>query len=744
MNIFTKLVSLLKSETEMVPNPTDNSARVKYGGLHVSKELDKFLRDEVVTGINIQPSLFWKSLESILDTFGPKNIELLSKRESLQKQIDNWHIERKGQEHNAHEYKNFLKEIGYLLEEGDDFSIETSDVDPEIKTVAGPQLVVPVSNARFALNAANARWGSLYDALYGTDLISEDDGSERSGGYNPVRGNKVIAFAKNFLNETVPLKEGYYEDATSFMILGESLQVELSDGTRSELKNTNQYIGFAGDPNNPRGILLKNNNLHLEIQIDKDHNIGMEDLAGIKDVLLESAITTIQDCEDSVAAVDASDKVLVYRNWLGLMKGDLQETFTKGNSEMTRSLNPDRSYTLKDGKELSLPGRSLMLVRNVGHLMTNPAVLDKDGNEIPEGILDAMFTICIAKHDLEKSNAISNSRKGSIYIVKPKMHGPKEVKFTCDLFAAVEKELSMKPLCVKVGIMDEERRTTVNLKECIRIAKDRVIFINTGFLDRTGDEIHTSMEAGPMVPKDQMKQQPWIAAYEDWNVDTGLQTGFKGKAQIGKGMWAMPDEMLEMFKAKIMHPKAGANCAWVPSPTAASLHVMHYHKILVGDEQESLKSRTRASLDDILSIPIMEDPTTLTPSEIQNELDNNAQGILGYVVRWVDSGVGCSKVPDINNIGLMEDRATCRISSQHIANWLHHAICSEEQVIETMKKMAIIVDEQNSHDDTYQNMAPDYNGYAFTAALDLAIKGRIQPSGYTEPILHAKRLEYKK
>ena len=744
MNIFTKLVSLLKSETEMVPNPTDNSARVKYGGLHVSKELDKFLRDEVVTGINIQPSLFWKSLESILDTFGPKNIELLAKRESLQKQIDNWHIERKGQEHNAHEYKNFLKEIGYLLEEGDDFSIETSDVDPEIKTVAGPQLVVPVSNARFALNAANARWGSLYDALYGTDLISEDDGSERSGGYNPVRGNKVIAFAKNFLNETVPLKEGYYEDATSFMILGESLQVELSDGTRSELKNTNQYIGFAGDPNNPRGILLKNNNLHLEIQIDKDHNIGMEDLAGIKDVLLESAITTIQDCEDSVAAVDASDKVLVYRNWLGLMKGDLQETFTKGNSEMTRSLNPDRSYTLKDGKELSLPGRSLMLVRNVGHLMTNPAVLDKAGNEIPEGILDAMFTICIAKHDLEKSNAISNSRKGSIYIVKPKMHGPKEVKFTCDLFAAVEKELSMKPLCVKVGIMDEERRTTVNLKECIRIAKDRVIFINTGFLDRTGDEIHTSMEAGPMVPKDQMKQQPWIAAYEDWNVDTGLQTGFKGKAQIGKGMWAMPDEMLEMFKAKIMHPKAGANCAWVPSPTAASLHVMHYHKILVGDEQESLKSRTRASLDDILSIPIMEDPTTLTPSEIQNELDNNAQGILGYVVRWVDSGVGCSKVPDINNIGLMEDRATCRISSQHIANWLHHAICSEEQVIETMKKMAIIVDEQNSHDDTYQNMAPDYNGYAFIAALELAIKGRIQPSGYTEPILHAKRLEYKK
>ena len=744
MNIFSKLLSLLKSETEMVPNPLDNSARIKYGNLYVSKTLDRFLHEELAPGINIQPSLFWKSLESILNTFGPKNAELLAIREDLQEKIDNWHIERKGQPHSKIEYKEFLQDIGYLLEEGDNFSIETSDVDPEIKTIAGPQLVVPVMNARFALNAANARWGSLYDALYGTDVISEDDGAEKVGGYNPVRGNKVIAFAKNFLNETVPLKNGAYEDVTNFLILGESLQIELSNGTRTELKNSSQYLGFSGSSNDPSGILLKNNNLHLEIQIDKEHNIGIDDPAGIKDIVLESAVTTIQDCEDSVAAVDASDKVLVYRNWLGLMKGDLQETFSKGNSQMTRSLNPDKSYTSKDGKELSLPGRSLMLVRNVGHLMTNPAVLDKDGNEIPEGILDAMFTICIAKHDLEKSNTISNSRKGSIYIVKPKMHGPKEVKFTCDLFAAVEKELSMKPLCVKVGIMDEERRTTVNLKECIRIAKDRVIFINTGFLDRTGDEIHTSMEAGPMVPKDQMKQQPWITAYEDWNVDTGLKTGFKGKAQIGKGMWAMPDEMLEMFKAKIMHPKSGANCAWVPSPTAATLHVIHYHQILVADEQESLKSRTGASLDDILSIPVMENPAILTPPEIQNELDNNAQGILGYVVRWVDSGVGCSKVPDINNVGLMEDRATCRISSQHIANWLHHEICSEEQVIETMKKMAIIVDEQNSHDDTYQNMAPDYNGYAFTAALDLAIKGRIQPSGYTEPILHAKRLEYKK
>ncbi|MFL2700289.1 MAG: malate synthase G [SAR86 cluster bacterium] len=743
MNIFTKIVSLLKSETDFVPNPNDNSARIKYGGLYISKELDNFLQEEVIPGLDIQPSIFWKSLESILDTFGPKNQDLLDKRTSIQKQLDTWHLERKGQPHDAEEYKSFLKDIGYLIEEGDNFFIETSNVDPEIKTIAGPQLVVPVMNARFALNAANARWGSLYDALYGTNVIPEDEGAERSGGYNPVRGNKVIEFAKNFLDESVPLKKASFNDVVGFILLGESLQAELSDGTRSELRDTNQYIGYSGESNNPSGILLKNNNLHLEIQIDREHNIGRDDPAGIKDILIESAITTIQDCEDSVAAVDASDKVTVYRNWLGLMRGDLQETFVKGGSEMTRSLNPDREYTSKDNKALTLPGRSLMLVRNVGHLMTNPAVIDKDGSEIPEGILDAMFTICIAKHDLQKTGNIINSKKGSVYIVKPKMHGPKEVQFTCDLFAAVEKELNIKPLSVKVGIMDEERRTTVNLKECIRVAKDRVIFINTGFLDRTGDEIHTSMEAGPMIPKAEMKEQAWISAYEDWNVDTGLQTGFKGKAQIGKGMWAMPDEMLEMYKTKDMHPKAGANCAWVPSPTAASLHALHYHKILVSDEQDSITSRAKANLDDILTIPVMKESRTLSKEEIQLELDNNAQGILGYVVRWIDAGVGCSKVPDINNVGLMEDRATCRISSQHVANWLHHGICSEDQVIETMKRMAIVVDEQNSGDPSYIKMAPNFDGIAFIAACDLAIKGRSQPSGYTEPILHSKRLELK-
>ena len=719
------------------------SERTRYGNLQVSQELDNFLRNEVVPGIDVDPKEFWQSFEKILDEFGPRNRELLKKRTEIQKKIDEWHIERQGSDHNQQEYVSFLKEIGYLVDEGEDFKITTDNVDEEIKTVAGAQLVVPVMNARFSLNAANARWGSLYDALYGTDMISEEGGAERSGPYNPVRGDQVIKFAKNFLDESASLSDGSYSEVTGFKVDNGKLVVNMSDQSTSYLSDESQFIGYQGESENPSSILLKNNNLHIDIQIDSQDSIGKDDPAGIKDVVLESAVTTIQDLEDSVAAVDAEDKSLGYRNWLGPMKGNLKETFMKGDIEMTRSLNEDRAYTDAQGKEFVMPGRSVLLVRNVGHLMTNPAILDKDGNEVPEGIMDAMFTICISKHDLIKQGKSANSRSGSIYIVKPKMHGPEEVQFTCDLFQRVEEELNLEPLTVKVGIMDEERRTTVNLKECIRVAKDRVIFINTGFLDRTGDEIHTSMEAGPVIPKAQMKQQPWINAYEDWNVDTGLETGFKGRAQIGKGMWAMPDEMLGMYENKSMHPEAGANCAWVPSPTAATLHAIHYHQISVSDRQEELSSRNKASLEDILSIPILENPEDLTDEEIQSELDNNCQGILGYVVRWVDLGVGCSKVPDINNVGLMEDRATCRISSQHIANWLHHGLCSKDQVIETMKKMAAIVDEQNSGDPEYTNMSPHFDGLAFSAAVDLAVEGRNQPSGYTEPILHAKRLEYK-
>ena len=719
------------------------SSRVKNGNLEVSPELDSFLRNEVLPGLDIEPDQFWNSFETVLAEFAERNKSLLDKREDIQKQIDDWHLARKGSDHNHEEYLNFLKDIGYLLDEGDDFEITTQNVDDEIKTVAGAQLVVPVMNARFALNATNARWGSLYDALYGTDMISEQGGAERSGPYNPVRGNKVIEFSKTFLDDSVPLASGKYKDVTGFKVQDGQLTINTSDQSSSKLSNESQFIGFTGEADNPSSILLKNNNLHIEIQVDYEDSIGQDDPAGIKDVVLESAVTTIQDLEDSVAAVDAEDKSLAYRNWLGLMKGDLEESFIKGENKMTRSLSQDRDYLTKDGSDMKLPGRSVLLVRNVGHLMTNPAILDGDGNEVPEGIMDAMFTICIAKHDLLKQGKLANSRTGSIYIVKPKMHGPEEVQFTCDLFTRVEQELGLEPLAVKVGIMDEERRTTVNLKECIRAAKDRIIFINTGFLDRTGDEIHTSMEAGPVVPKAQMKQQSWIGAYEDWNVDVGLETGFKGKAQIGKGMWAMPDEMLGMYENKSMHPEAGANCAWVPSPTAATLHAIHYHQISVADQQEIIKTRSRASIDDILSIPLLEDPSSLTHEDIQAELDNNCQGILGYVVRWVDLGVGCSKVPDINNVGLMEDRATCRISSQHIANWLHHGLCSEDQVIETMKKMALVVDEQNANDPEYNNMSPGFDGIAFSAAVDLALKGRSQPSGYTEPILHSKRLSYK-
>ena len=713
--------------------------RVNEGKLSISTSLHALLEQEIAPDLNLDTAKFWQDFQKIAEKYIPINENLLKKREELQTKIDEWHLSNKDFDFDS--YKSFLKDIGYLVEEGADFEISTANVDAEIAQIAGPQLVVPVMNARFSLNAANARWGSLYDALYGTDMISEDDGADRGGAYNPVRGDKVIDFSKNFLNDYLPLTQGKYQDVVSFQISNGNLEISLSDQSKTSLKNDSAFVGFKGDESNPESILLKNNDLHVEIKIDRNDSVGSTDPAGIKDVFLESAVTTIQDLEDSVAAVNGEDKTDVYKNWLGLMKGTLAETFEKGGSTLTRSLNEDLSFLTPDGKPMTIAARSLMLVRNVGHLMTNPAVL-LDGKEIPEGIIDAMFTIAIGKHDLDQTGSVQNSKTGSIYIVKPKMHGPEEVQFTCDLFSDVESALGLEKNTVKIGIMDEERRTTVNLKECIRVAKERVIFINTGFLDRTGDEIHTSMEAGPMIRKAEMKQQPWILSYEDWNVDNGLSSGFKGKAQIGKGMWPMPDMMLDMFNTKTMHPKAGANCAWVPSPTAATLHAMHYHQISVSSEQSDLLKRERASLDDILTIPLLEDAGSLSADEIQAELDNNAQGILGYVVRWIDQGIGCSKVPDINNIGLMEDRATCRISSQHMANWLHHGLCSEEQVIETMKKMALVVDEQNAGDPEYVNMAPSFDGVAFKAACDLVIKGRVQPSGYTEPILHEKRQEF--
>ena len=740
MNIFTKLASLFQSNDSGVDDVVKASQSMS---LKVSKDLKDFLENEVLDGLDISSDHFWTSFEEILNEFSPRNKELLEKREDIQSSIDAWHIERRDSEHNHMEYKSFLEKIGYIAPRSGDFTITTSNVDPEIKTIAGPQLVVPVMNARFALNAANARWGSLYDALYGTDVISDEDGAKREGGYNPIRGDKVIAFAKNFLDETIPLEHGSFANVSAFEFIDGELSATLLEGDKVGLKNPSQYVGYVDNGEGTYGLLFTNNNLHFEIQIDNAHSVGSTDIAGIKDILMESAITTIQDAEDSVAAVDGEDKTIVYRNWLGLMKGDLQESFNKNGSQMTRELNPDRAYKAKDGSDITLPGRSLMLVRNVGHLMTNPGILDSTGAEVPEGIMDAMFTICIAKHDLENKGLYKNSKTGSIYIVKPKMHGPEEVQFTCDLFAAVEKALNIPHLSAKVGIMDEERRTTVNLKECIEVAKERVIFINTGFLDRTGDEIHTSMEAGPMISKVDMKQHQWIASYENWNVDIGLETGFKGNAQIGKGMWPMPDEMLGMYNTKTMHPKAGANCAWVPSPTAASLHAIHYHQILVSDEQELIAKREKASLDSILDIPVHKNPSEISAEQVQAELDNNCQGILGYVVRWVDQGVGCSKVPDINNVGLMEDRATCRISSQHVANWMHHGLCSEDQVVESMKKMALVVDGQNASDQTYTPMGPLYDGLAFKAACDLAIQGRVQPSGYTEPVLHATRLKYK-
>ncbi|MDG2421920.1 MAG: malate synthase G [Gammaproteobacteria bacterium] len=715
----------------------------KIGKLCVATELADFINQNLLKKIDRDEIKFWSGFEEIIKEFSPRNSALLVERELLQEKIDDWHRSRRSEKHDAVEYKRFLIEIGYLQDEGDDFEISTTNVDAEIALQAGPQLVVPVKNARFALNAANARWGSLYDALYGTDVISEEDGCQRAGNYNPIRGNRVIEFAKNFLDQRCPLKEGSHIEATAYKIENGNLKIVLGELV-TELSNASVFKGYVGDTAKPSSVLLINNGLHIEIQIDRESEIGSKDLAGIKDLTLESAITTIQDCEDSVAAVDGSDKVEIYRNWLGLINGDLSDTFLKSGEQVTRTLQGDREFTSPSGDIFTLPGRSMLLVRNVGHLMRNNAIVDGNGDEIYEGIMDAVITSAVAVLDIENRNQLTNSRAGSVYIVKPKMHGPKEVEFTCDLFEAVEKLLGLTRNTIKVGIMDEERRTTLNLRSCIRAARDRVVFINTGFLDRTGDEIHTSMEAGPMIPKTKMKSSAWIAAYEDRNVDIGLSCGLQGKAQIGKGMWAMPDLMASMLDQKIGHPQSGANTAWVPSPTAAVLHALHYHQVKVFSRQDEIKLRVSAGIDEILRIPLLEDPKSLSAEDIQNELDNNAQGILGYVVRWVDQGIGCSKVPDINNIGLMEDRATLRISSQHITNWLHHGVCSKEQVQETMERMAGVVDAQNKEDPFYEPMTENLAAsIAFKAACDLIYDGLNQPSGYTEPILHARRLQKK-